>query len=134
MLVAETQRFELWDSCPSAVFKTAALNHSATFPYLLTPPIGGWLGDGRGRSQTMRLVVMDGGLQRAPSPYLHRSYILALLPERRRMSRAGIGDTAQAGAAFTGLQEANRATARRMLNIREIGLARRRNHMPITLS
>lgn len=30
--VAEAQRFELWDPCESAVFKTAALNHSATLP------------------------------------------------------------------------------------------------------
>lgn len=30
--MAEAQRFELWDPCESAVFKTAALNHSATLP------------------------------------------------------------------------------------------------------
>ncbi len=30
--MAEAQRFELWDLLQSAVFKTAALNHSATPP------------------------------------------------------------------------------------------------------
>lgn len=30
--LAEAQRFELWDLLQSAVFKTAALNHSATPP------------------------------------------------------------------------------------------------------
>lgn len=30
--LAEGVRFELTDGCPSAVFKTAALNHSATLP------------------------------------------------------------------------------------------------------
>src|SRR5690606_20758392 len=32
VLLAEGVRFELTDGCPSAVFKTAALNHSATLP------------------------------------------------------------------------------------------------------
>ena len=30
--MAEAARFELADSCPSLVFKTSALNHSATLP------------------------------------------------------------------------------------------------------
>lgn len=30
--LAEGQRFELWDSRPSTVFKTVALNHSAILP------------------------------------------------------------------------------------------------------
>ena len=30
--MAEAVRFELTDSCPSTVFKTVALNHSATLP------------------------------------------------------------------------------------------------------
>lgn len=30
--MAEAQRFELWDLLQSAVFKTAALNHSAISP------------------------------------------------------------------------------------------------------
>ena len=30
--LAEAVRFELTDSCPSLVFKTSALNHSATLP------------------------------------------------------------------------------------------------------
>ncbi len=30
--VAEAVRFELTDGCPSLVFKTSALNHSATLP------------------------------------------------------------------------------------------------------
>ena len=34
VVLAETVRFELTDPCESAVFKTAALDHSTTFPYL----------------------------------------------------------------------------------------------------
>lgn len=32
MRLAEAVRFELTDGCPSLVFKTSALNHSATLP------------------------------------------------------------------------------------------------------
>ncbi len=32
IILAEAVRFELTDSCPSTVFKTVALNHSATLP------------------------------------------------------------------------------------------------------
>jgi hypothetical protein len=37
--MAEAQRFELWDLLQSAVFKTAALNHSATLPQVLRAAI-----------------------------------------------------------------------------------------------
>lgn len=32
-ILAEAVRFELTDGCPSLVFKTSALNHSATLPH-----------------------------------------------------------------------------------------------------
>jgi hypothetical protein len=36
--MAEAMGFELMDLLQSTVFKTVALNHSATPPYLLRPP------------------------------------------------------------------------------------------------